>query len=76
MNIPALLADAVTLIGRIPAPLQNAAIDVAKVLWDSLAGNDSPEETARKALEELAKLKHIQSVYHARASAKFPGYRE
>lgn len=75
MNIPALVADAVALIGKIPAPLQNAAIDLAKTVWHSLAEGDDPAETARKAAEEMAKLENVQRVFHARAQSKFKGYR-
>ncbi len=74
MSVNAFLSDALTLLSKIPEPVQTAAIDLAKTIWRSLADGDSPAETARKAAEELVKLENVQRVYHARAQAKFPGY--
>lgn len=74
MNLPALVADAVALVGKIPQPLQDAAIDLAKTVWHSLADGDDPAETARKAKEALLSLETAQRAMKARMQHTTPRY--
>lgn len=74
MSVNRFLSDALSLLNKVPEPLVDAAIDLAKTVFRSLADKDTPEETLRKAREELVKLENVQRAYHARAQQKFPGY--
>lgn len=75
MSAGAFIGEIVELIAEIPAPVKDAAFDLVKVVFRSLAAKDSFAETARKAEEALLSLKTAHAAMEARMQQTTPRYR-